>query len=364
MKTSPHPIMAVGRHGISSATVLLLMAVTFASCSSMQQVGEVRDDVYYMPSTAPPVASTTPMAPEEATAKSVSPQDDYYDDGAAKQVTGVPYGGNYYDVAYNDPYYYNMGRFGFGMGVGTGMGMMGWQTGWNGPGWGMGYGWGGGWNMSFGYGTGWWDPYWTGRYPYWGWNRPWGWHRPWGWGSPWYDPWYGGPYMGPYGGSYCYTPVVVGGSSGVVVGHRPSMNSGGAGSGGNGGGTRPQMQLRDPVGLSRPATNRVAGTVPQDRRATTAPRREENLTRPSERPMDRGSVTRPATRPPNSTREQRESRPNRTYERGTSPSRGTGVERGNGGSMDRSSSPSRGGGNSGGGNSGGGSRGGGGGRPR
>lgn len=356
MNTSGHIIQA-----------LLLVAITASSCTTMRTASDVRDDVYYMPSEAPALATTAPAAPVEPERTVI--QDDYYDDGAAKQYG--PVGGNFYDAAYNDPYYYNTGRFGFGMGTG----MMGWQTGWNGPGWGMGmgYGWGGGWSMGFGYGTGWYDPFWGPGWgsPYWGWGRPWGWNRPWGWGgwgSPWYDPWYGGygyggPYMGPYGGSYCYNPVVVGGSSGVVVGHRPSTNGGGA-SGQGGGGTRPQMQLRDPVGLVRPETNRASGTLPQDRGSIAGP--TEIFSRPAERPIDRGGINRPpqerpVTRTPGSTRE---SRPNRSYERGSgNPSRGSGVERGGGYDRGGSGGGSRGGGNSGGG-SGGGSRGGGGGRPR
>lgn len=356
---------------LRTTPVLLVLALTAASCGTMRSVSEVRDDVYYMPGDEP-VASTTPIAtpersatPEPEPEPKAAPQDDYYDANSAAQYAGP---GSYYDMAYNDPYYYNYGRFGFNSGVG-----MGWQTGWNGPGWGMsmGYGWGSGmngWSMGLGYGWGgyggFYDPFWNGGfgygfgYPSWAWRNPgWGWYNP-AW-SPWYDPWYGGygyggPYMGPYGNCFCcYSPVIIGGGSGVVVGHRPSMSGSGMGTpGGNGTLTPSRSAVRDPISLSRPA-------VQERQREYTRPDGQQRPVwndRPQREPS-RDTWTRPAERPSRgqpATRPSRERTPDRSFDRG-------------GGGGGRDYTPSRdsggGGGNSGGG-SGGGSRSGGGGRPR
>lgn len=323
---------------------LLAVAVIASSCGSMRSVSEVRDDVYYMPSDHPAVASTTPVAYDEPAP--APPQEDYYD---AKSSSQFAVNGNYYDMAYNDPYYYNYGRFGFGTG-------MGYQTGWNGPGWGMGFGygagigWSPGWNTSIYFGYGWGNPY-----PYW--RRPWGWpYYGGGWGNPWYDPWYGGygygygPYYGPFGScACCYSPVIIGGGSGVVVGHRPSMNGNGGGQAG-GTGLPPRAGYRDPVGLTRDVKEPQRTTMPDrtfERRVRSTDPVRNTWDRPSDRPV-REPASRPSREP--SVQPNRERAPQRNTNIGrerTSPSRST--------------SPSRGGGSSGG---SGGSRSGGGGRPR
>lgn len=347
---------------LRTAPALLVLAFTAVSCGTMQTATAVRDDVYYVPGDEP-LASTTPYQDREAPpaetepAPKAVPQDDYYDPNSAAQYSGP---GSYYDATYNDPYYYNYGRFGFNTGSSMTMGM-GWQNGWSGPGWGMsmGYGWGTG-SSSFGMGYGGlYDPFWNGGYvPGYGYGYP-----SYGWQQPYYnDPWmsgygygygYGGPYMGPCGSCYsCYSPVVIGGGSGVVVGHRPSLNGRGSGiPGGGGSPTQTRSAFRDPVGLTRPA---VEGR-PYEPGRTTYERPTGGRLQPTTRP-GRDPVTRPAERP---SRLEPTTRP--TRER--SPDRGT-FDRGNGGGS-RETSPSRGGGggdNSGGG--GGGSRGGGGGRPR
>jgi len=249
---------------VSTMTGMVAMVVLLASCGSMQPVSQVRDDIYFRPSDAPATASTNgrndrmrPDRPEE-----MEVVEDYFDQNTSKQL-GTS--GNYYDMAYNDPFYYNQGRFGFGMGMGgmgmggmgmggmgmgmggMGMGMMGWQSGWAGPGWGMGMGWGMGPSMGMGMGWGspfgWYDPWcpWNPWSPWnrpmgMGWNRPWGWHNPWMMGGGWgMGGWGMGNYWGPWGNCWnCYMPIVVGGSSNTFVGHRPSMGSGG----GTGGGSR------------------------------------------------------------------------------------------------------------------------------
>ncbi len=310
----------------------------------MQQAAQVRDDVYFLPSQAPPPVAVVEETPAEEPAK---PADDYYDAGSAAQANGT---GNYYDMAYNDPYYYNYGRFGFGSG-------MGWQTGWNGPGWGMGMGWGSGmgWStsLSFGWGSpyyggygGWGSPY--GGYGYGGWGNPYyGGYSPWGWNDPWNSYGYGN-YYGPCGNCYgCYSPIIVGGSSsGVVVGHRPSVNGSGMATAGTVGQAR--ASFRDPVGLN-PTLESGYSSGRSGRSITNTPSRQ--IGRPDQsfgRPAERPSGNRPAIGTDRPARQ-----------------RTTPQER-NGGSDRSISSPSRsgGGGNSGGGNSGGGSRSGGGGRPR
>jgi uncharacterized membrane protein YgcG len=237
------------------------LAILLSACATMQPTAGVRDDVYFMPSDAPAQAATPRQQQQERQQQQQAQTDDYYDPGTASNYATPR---SYYDMAYNDPYYYNYGRFGFGggmgMGMGMGMGTMGWQSGWGGPGWGMGmgYGWGSGMGMGM------YDPWMMGgMYDPWmmggmgmgmrpGMGMGMG-MRPWGM----YDPWMGGygwgNYYGPYGNCFaCYSPVIVGGSSGVVVGHRPS--SGRTGTTGPGGPVHQprsmQSSFRDPVGLT------------------------------------------------------------------------------------------------------------------
>lgn len=238
---------------------LAIAAAFLASCSSSQPLSQRSDDVYYMPSDAPPVAKKQVVPP--AAEQRAPATDDYYDEGTAQEL-GDDRG--FYDLAYNDPYYYNYGRFGFGSGP------MGWQTGWNGPGWGGGFG------MGLGYQQGWFGPSWgmgmgygwgygTGVYS--GWFRPtfgsgygFGWGNPYGYGwNPyaWYnDPYYNGyggfgwgNYWSPYGPCGYYYPVTSSGST--VIGHRGSMSSLGSTYGSDV--RQPRMAVRNPVGLQQPA---------------------------------------------------------------------------------------------------------------
>lgn len=319
----------------------LLVASLLASCSMTQPVAQRDDDVYYMPSQARPKA----VAAEQPEPAAVAPAtDDYYDSGTSQELGTNQ---NYYDMAYNDPYYYNYGRFGFNSAP------MGWQTGWNGPGWGMGYGsgwgtgigfgsgyFGSGWNMSVGYGWG----YGTGVYS--GWWRPnyslgfgYGWGSPWGNGySPfaWYnDPYYygyggygWGNYWGPFGRCGYYYPVSVGN---VVVAHRGGLTH--VGANGTNDLRQPRMAVRNPVSLQPAVSHRSVsdasrGTLRQPARSTG---------QPTYRP---GTVNRePVRQQPVITRSPGQDRPSR----GTFESRPS-FDRGGGGSM-----PSRGGGGGGGG---------------
>ena len=239
------------------------------SCASTAPTASVRDDVY-----------ARPDREFMAAIPSSGPEDDYYDPGAAKEMTEK----SYYDVAYNDPYYYNYGRFGFGSSVGA----VGPAYGYGDPfgpygsmygygSFGTGYGWGSGWSMGIGIGF----------------------------GSPMYDPYWGyngfGPYYGPWGGSCygCYSPIVYCLPSNTVVQHRPSLSSGNMGSGGSST-LIPRMYSRDPAGLLSVPTNRP-GTVPT------------LTTRPSSTPRNSGLQVAP-TRSTSTT----ESRPART---GSRPSR-------------------------------------------
>ncbi len=351
-------------------TILMVSGVLLSSCGTMQPVSQVNDDVYFMPSQAPPTASVvlTPPDPHE-----MEVVEDYFDAGTSQELGTSR---SYYDMAYNDPHYYNYGRFGFGSGMGVGMGMgsmgMGYMSGWNGPGWGMsmGYGWGSGMgSMGMG-GMGWGSPY--GWYDPWDpWNRwdPWNpinrwnrWNQPWGmggmgWGMNQFGGGWGmGNYWGPYGNCMtCYAPVVVGGSSNTYIGHRSSMGSGGNSTTGVGGSTyQPRLPMRDPVSLdplrreaaktrTSPAPVQRSEARDQDRSfpGTTSPRnntRYENAPRTTPR-LDRGTQQRTA--------------PQRSTPGRSAPSRGGSFDRG---TSSPSMGPSR--------NSGGGSRSPGTGRPR
>jgi hypothetical protein len=212
----------MARHALT-----IVVAALLASCGSLQETTQVRDDVYDIPDRNA-VASVNPVPAEKP---ATSPSDDYYDPATSIDQQRR----NYYDMTYNDPRYYNYGRFGFGMGINS---------------WGPSYGMG----MSYGWPytstmynspTGWYDPYWDNSwmsgYGAWGsyYNRPYSFYN-YGYNSAYYGP-YGyydpfasgwgscGSYMGP-GGSYygCYVPWS---SSPTVVAHRPGMGGSGMGSG-------------------------------------------------------------------------------------------------------------------------------------
>ncbi|MBL0128099.1 MAG: hypothetical protein IPP83_11730 [Flavobacteriales bacterium] len=320
------------RNLIGPATMVMLL---LGSCASSQQVGQFEDDVYYVPSAAnatqpKPVAEVTPPATA----------DDYYDPNTASTV-GTSRG--YYDMTYNDPYFYNYGRFGFGMGSQTGWSGSGWgsgmgyQTGWNGPGWGSGMQWGygsgvySGWyrpTISFGYGWG--SQPWGGYYSGMGWNQ-----------FAWYnDPYYGGygggmggygygNYWGPWGNCYSgYSPIVIAGSANHVVGHRPSL---GVGNNRSNGTYQARSSFRDPVALTRtPYADRIASerrTINSDRPgvrggSTVNPHPEQRpnvIGTPGQRPAAERTIRMP-----------------RATDHGGTMERGGGVNRGGGGSPSRS----------------------------
>jgi hypothetical protein len=362
----------------------MLMVLLLASCASTQNTTAVRDDVYFMPGDEPVTAARpkpVPSPEDEARMQPVQPgeqgTDDYYDPEVANEEARR----GYYDMAYNDPFFYNYGRFGFGT-------QLGWTNGWNGPGWGggMGLGWnnGFGWNDPWMNGMGWHRPgngMWMGWNNGWGWNDPWmqpgmgwggsmfnqwggmgmgmgmgpgmGWNSPWGWNSPmgmgwnrpWgMDPWGNGPYAGPFGGCWsCYSPIVIGGGSQTVVRPRSGLAGGPRGTSAS----QPRVVSRDPAGL-RPSSR----PTPVYREA---PRATGVQTRP-------GAVREPGNR--NSPVLQRESggqrtaptrnTPTRTAPRTTPPQREAPSRIGGGGSFGGgSAAPSRNGGGGGGSRNGG-----------
>lgn len=286
---------------------LLLLTLFFGACSSTRSVTEVRDDVYYMPSVARVSESTGNASVNDPV------EEDYYDSATSAELNATR---GYYDMTYNDPYYYNYDRFGFGAGSwgwNAGIGIsMGWGNPCMGSGWGMGMG----------------SGYWPGNYP--------GMYG----SSPWmYDPWYGypawgygsrpfgscgfGPYYGPWGSCYgCYAPIVVCGNSNTVISHRPTLGGGGAVPTSGSSGTR--MTMRDPVSLDpmrRELSRTFSAPVTNDRaRPITIQDRSRN---------DMQGISRPA---PSS------------RERGTSPTRTTPqrveINRGGGG-FDRGGGSSR-----------------------
>ncbi|MBL7951314.1 MAG: hypothetical protein JNM62_06300 [Flavobacteriales bacterium] len=299
---------------------LLPLAFFATSCGTMRSTtASVDDDVYFMPSTAPVLAAADASAPLDEPEPVVT--DDYYDPGTAQDL-GTDR--NYYDIVYNDPQFYNQGRFGFNT-------SMGWQNGWNGPGWGGGMGWGSGWNVGLGWGwgygsgvySGWYSPNWM-----WGnnWNSPWGWNN---WGYGWGGGYGYGNYYGPWGNCYsCYTPVVIGdgGWSNTVVAPRSPLGSGGAGMVS---GTR-RMPVRNPVGLAPSPNDRTALT------RNRAPEVDRVVKEPAKQPV--------RTRPAIPTRTRDESRPTRDVGR-TAPGRGFD---GGGGGGRTNPSPGTGGGGGGG----------------
>lgn len=285
--------MTFERHIPATFIAMLLLS----GCANTLKTAPHEDDVYFMPSQAAAAASASvdDKAKTPSPQETAAPGDDYYDEGTSQKL-GTDR--SYYDMAYNDPYYYNYGRFGFGAG---------WQTGWNGPGWGMGmgYGWG---SPGFGWNNGWnngWNSGWNSP---WGYGNSWGWSQPYGWGSDgWgyggYSGWgwnnwggYYGNYWSPMGPCHsCYSPIIIGGSS--YVGHRVPSNRASSGSSAFG----PRI-VRDPVSLS-PPTQRQQGLRPladpmrqaegaYPRERVIQPRTRED--RPVERTIERKPTFEPA----------------------------------------------------------------------
>ena len=229
--------------------ILPLVPILLTACSSMQRTAEVRDGVYDKP-VAEPVAAVAPA--QEQPQKS----EDYYDANTASQ-----YQRGYYDMTYNDPYYYNYGRFGWGGSVGVG-------NAWGSPcgggsSWSMNYGWGSPYGSSWGYDNTWGSPYGSYGYPYGGWNSPYGYGGCGGGYDP-YGGYYGNGYYNGYGyygsggGCYsCYQPIVIcDGGGDHVYRHRPSMGAGGGTTGSTGESFAPTFSSRSAVSL-RPVAMRT-----------------------------------------------------------------------------------------------------------
>lgn len=304
----------------------LPLIALLSACGSLQETASVRDDVYDVPDRTVMASKSAAAPAPEAPATS---EEDYYDAGESRSVQSDRR--DFYDMTYNDPYWYNYGRFGWnnpyawGPSVGIGYG-----TGWMGNGWSVG--------MGYGFGNPYWGNSWMSGYGAWG--GPWG--GGWGYGYPYYgmgNPYYGygygggwgGPYQGPWGGCYgCYEPVGYG--NGAVYGHRPSLN-GGSGNGTAGTGGNPRG-YRNPAGLvdTRPTVGRQESF--EQRVRTNTDSRNMRTQTPMGRPSRDNGFSRPARTPRPATRE---TTPSRTFDGGGS--------RGGGGG----SSPSRGGGGSGGG---------------
>ncbi len=257
-------------------SLLFPMVLLLAACGSLQETAQVRDDVYDIPDRTA-VASVKPMATPDPEPEISN--DDYYDPNEAKQADRS----NYWDQTYNDPNWYNRGRFGFGYGMNS----------WGGSGLSLGYssGWGNTWFNGPG---GMYNPYWgnTWQSGYGAWGSPYGYYNPWNGGiyDPWgwnygggfgYNPfayswgpsWYGDPYCCGWGGGWGgggFWPISDGGTRHIVA-HRPAM-SGGGGSGG---------------GLN--VTPRAAREISLMPRPTTRPARQDRTT------LDR--TARPTTKP-------------------------------------------------------------------
>jgi hypothetical protein len=288
--TAIHPM-------IGSLGLLLILAT---GCSQSQDTAYVRDDVYDRPDPRTITASVSDEpAAEEAPQKQ---QEDYYNAGEAQQYSN-PRG--YYDMAYNDPYYYGYDRYGFGMMYGTQWGYNscnnGWNYGYNGGydpygynGFGGGYGcntcWGSyGWQT--GYSNGWPNNYGYGCGNYWG--------SPYSYGA------YGGyGYYGYGGGCYnCYYPIITVGDgwrSNTLYGHRPTFGGGGTGGSGTSAPVGQRVAARDQISLLKPVEHRPQPTIdyysPGTRpmaRPETQQQRPEHVVRPTERPRfdrsDRGT---------------------------------------------------------------------------
>lgn len=284
-----------------TVTSIFPLLLLLSACGSMRETTAVRDDVYDIPDRQALAAAAAIRDTEQQA--NAQQQDDYYDPQEARDATG---GRDYYDMTYNDPYYYNYGRFGFGTTIGG-----------FGPSYGMGlsYGWPTSFgSMSIGLGTGYgYDPYWgyggMGGYGY----SPYGPYGYYGYGNYGYG--YGGygPYQGPWAGSYVppgngYGNTGDSYSSGVVYGHRPSIST----SSGNSGQAAPSPRMyRGPVGLLQ------ADGQPRQRGSTENMRTRRSRTIPAPHANGRNNQIRPA---------ENRSAPNWGAGTGDTPSRSGGGE--------------------------------------
>lgn len=256
------------RNPTSNHTIggLLLLALIATGCSQSQDAAYVRDDVYDRPDPREITASIAGV--EETKAAPAEEQIDYYNSEEAQQYAN-PRG--YYDMTYNDPYYYGSDRYGFGMMYGSQWG--------NNSMWSSGYGYGNVWNDPFyggygGYGgcSGWNNGYYSGWGYGGGWNSGYGssYYNGYGYGcgNSWYNPYYSGGYNGygyyGYGGGCysCYQPIVTcggdGWNGGGYFGHRPSFG-GGTNTGGTttGAPVGTRVSNRDQIGLMKPTMERL-----------------------------------------------------------------------------------------------------------
>ncbi len=286
----------------------MLGLLGLSACSTLRDTA-VGDDVYDVPDRA---AMAQTRAAAKSSAPATAPSDDYYSPAESERLNQRR---DYYDLTYNDPYYYNYGRFGFGAGISS-----------FGPAYGMGIGYG--WPTSFGsmsisYGTGFhgYNPYWSNS-----WMSGYG-YSPYGY-SP-YDPfgYYGygrygvgyggygmgyGPYYSPWGRCFgCYEPT---GYNSVSYGHRPSMA---AGSGAAPVASPTPRMMRNPASLM-PDAPRNATARPDN---PVNERRPQRVGTPAPRTTDQNMQREPAYRAP-----RQESRPTRNWgvESAPSPSRSTG----------------------------------------
>lgn len=295
-----------------TVNILLPAALLMTACGSLHETAQVRDDVYDIPDRTV-VASVEPASAAPANDQ----QDDYYDPGTARDQERR----DYYAMTYNDPHYYNYGRFGFGTSIG------GWGPGFGSSfGYGMGAGMGYGMGLSYGWPysstmfnspTGWYDPYWQNSYMsgYGAWGYPYGTYNPYGYNpfgmNGYYDPYgygygYGsGYYMGPCGSYYGgYVPYS---SSPTVVAHRPGMGGSGITSNGNGVTNQPRMMRSPAYNLLEPAhpvrtprTNRDGNWSTRPANPAPAPSRNTDYARPARR--ERGNDSAPVFRMDNGSR--------------------------------------------------------------
>lgn len=308
-------------------TLYLPLLLLLSACGALRETAAVQDDVYDVPDRQA-LAAAAASQPQDRQDSDAS--DAYYDPQQSRSA-GVA-GTDYYNMAYNDPYYYNYGRFGFGTGIGSygpsmGMGMSyGWPTSFGSMsvGYGMGYGYGG------------YNPYWSnswmsgyGYTPYspYGYGNPYGYYGygNYGYGYGGYGMGYG-PYQGPWGGCYsCYEPIW---NNNVVYSHRPSMAGGTAGSGSTT--NAPRMMRNSPGLLQEPVRTAPLGRVEDQGPQRYSPGRTNDM-RPA-----RTATPQPAMPGRTPTME---TRPSRSFDRGGdfSPSRSFGG--GGGGGGERISSP-------------------------
>ncbi len=278
----------------------------------MRETTAVRDDVYDIPDRQALATAAASRDSEQPAAQ--QQQDDYYD---PQQAPNSDAGRDYYDMTYNDPYYYNYERFGFGSTIGSfgpsyGMGLnYGWPTSFGSMSLGIGTGYGynqyAGNSGMGGYGYNPYDPY--GYYGYGNYGSGYG-----GYGMG-----YGGygAYQGPWAGSYIPPGSGYGNtgdsySSGVVYGHRPSIS---AGAGNTNEATPSPRMYRGPVGLLQSDGQPRQSSSMQNVRA----RDPRTITVPNAN--DRNNQSRPTEGRPT---------PNWGFGTGDSPSRSGGNDGGGG----------------------------------